>query len=62
MTKTIDIAKAKTQLPRLLSLALKGNEVIINYGRQKATCKNYPCLLIPKDTHCRIKQGQNMDQ
>jgi antitoxin (DNA-binding transcriptional repressor) of toxin-antitoxin stability system len=29
MTTTIDIRKAKTQLPRLLSIALKGNEVII---------------------------------
>jgi len=29
MTTTVDIHKAKTQLPRLLSLALKGNEVVI---------------------------------
>ena len=29
MTTTVDIHKAKTQLPKLLSLALKGNEVVI---------------------------------
>ncbi|MBN2107659.1 MAG: type II toxin-antitoxin system Phd/YefM family antitoxin [Deltaproteobacteria bacterium] len=29
MTTTVDINKAKTQLPKLLSLALKGNEVVI---------------------------------
>ena len=34
MTKTIDIMKAKTQLPKLLSLALKGNEVIITEGKK----------------------------
>ena len=34
MTKTIDIVKAKTQLSKLLSLALKGNEVIITEGKK----------------------------
>lgn len=29
MTTTVDIQKAKTQLSKLLSLALKGNEVVI---------------------------------
>jgi antitoxin (DNA-binding transcriptional repressor) of toxin-antitoxin stability system len=29
MTTTVDIQKAKTQLPKLISLVLKGNEVII---------------------------------
>jgi len=29
MTTIVDIQKAKTQLPRLLSLALKGSEVVI---------------------------------
>ena len=34
MTKTVDIIKAKTQLSKLLSLALKGNEVIITEGKK----------------------------
>lgn len=29
MTRTVDIQTAKNQLPKLLSLALQGNEVII---------------------------------
>ena len=29
MTRTVDIQTAKNQFPKLLSLALKGNEVII---------------------------------
>ena len=54
MTKTIDIIKAKTQLSKLLSLALKGNEVIITEGK-KPLAKIIP-VFIKKDTCCRIKQ------
>jgi antitoxin (DNA-binding transcriptional repressor) of toxin-antitoxin stability system len=32
MTKTVDIRDAQAQLPELLSLALKGDEVIISEG------------------------------
>ena len=32
MTKTVDIRDAQSQLPELLSLALKGDEVIIAEG------------------------------
>jgi antitoxin (DNA-binding transcriptional repressor) of toxin-antitoxin stability system len=37
MKTTVDIHKAKTQLPKLLSLALKGNEVVITeYDKPRA--------------------------
>jgi antitoxin (DNA-binding transcriptional repressor) of toxin-antitoxin stability system len=50
MTKTVDIDKAKTQLPELLSLALKGDEVIIT-EHDKPRAKIVP---VPMSNDTRI--------
>jgi antitoxin (DNA-binding transcriptional repressor) of toxin-antitoxin stability system len=57
MTKTIDIAKAKAQLPRLLSLALKGNEVIITEGK-KPLAKIIPAFSFPKTRIAGLNRGK----
>lgn len=57
MTKTIDIAKAKTQLPRLLSFALKGNEVIITEGK-KQLAKIIPASSSPKARIAGLNRGK----
>jgi len=57
MTKTIDIIKAKTQLPKLLSLALKGNEVIITEGK-KPLAKIIPVLPSKKTRVAGLNRGK----
>ena len=57
MTKTIDIIKAKTQLPKLLSLALKGNEVIITEGK-KPLAKIIPVSLAKKTRIAGLNRGK----
>jgi len=57
MTKTIDIAKAKTQLPKLLSFALKGNEVIITEGK-KQLAKIIPANSFSKTRIAGLNRGK----
>ena len=57
MTKTIDIIKAKTQLPKLLSLAVKGNEVIITEGK-KPLVKIIPVLPSKKTRVAGLNRGK----
>ena len=59
MTKTIDIIKikAKTQLSKLLSLALKGNEVIITEGK-KPLAKVIPVVQSKKTRIAGLNRGK----
>ena len=59
MTKTIDIIKikAKTQLSKLLSLALKGNEVIITEGK-KPLAKIIPVVQSKKTRIAGLNRGK----
>jgi antitoxin (DNA-binding transcriptional repressor) of toxin-antitoxin stability system len=57
MTKTVDIIKAKTQLSKLLSLALKGNEVIITEGK-KPLAKIIPVVPSQKTRIAGLNRGK----